>query len=434
MATLNMQVIQYVNTSVTKDLNLSIVGDVTWSTTPTYPNYIYDQKVSLKLGELNDTFSFKIPNINGTYINSFNLQDKIQIYYLLNSATADSTNLIMPGLIKRIEERVTEGKGKELTISGVSFGELMVNGLTFADVSNVTAFEYIQAALNNVKLNVPKFPVTWNAGNPLLYKYSGESGGDQVFAGAAFPDIFGGGSVSYFNKSLNKILERFLNEDYTGDGRYFWYINTQNELVIRKRMTVITGNITEGTDAIVSMQIDNDTSDIRNFIVVKCGNDPAGHPITTSYRDNVSMAQYGMRYWLLKTADAGDLLEQCKNSTASWSSTSMYPPAYPFTCPWKDINNATVTASSDSDFVAKFRTQVKVLGENNGKQFAASHNKGYKRIVLELPPTLNWKIGDIINCTIPSYNLTNFRIRVYEIEYNNNSTILTLKEEFLNSL
>jgi hypothetical protein len=415
--------VQYINTSANPDLNLSIIGNVTWSTTPSYPAYTYDQNITLNLGSLNDTFSFKVPNYNNAQRSNYRLQDKILLYQLLNGASIDPSNLMIYGLVKKIEERTTDSKQKELTISGVSFSEVMTQAVTFADQTNVTCFEFIKKLFDTIKANMPTFPVTWDPNNPLTKKYNPVT---KIYDGLDLPKMNSGGSVSYFNWSMDRYLDRFLNETYTGDGRYFWYVDQNNQLCIRKMLQDPLGNITEGVDKITSFNITMDTSDIRNWILVKCGNDANGNPVTTYYYNPVSAAQYGLRYYMIKTTDADDLIQACRKSVSGWDTTSSFPPVYPFILPWNGASVANNKAFNDA-----LRAQAKVQGKNNGEAFANSHNKGWKQVTIELPPTMNWHMGDIISLTFPSYGLNDLRIRVYTIQYTNTSTVLTLKEEYL---
>ena len=434
MSKINFYIKDYQNTSANSGLNFSVIGGTTWSSSATIMDTVYDTVASVKLGNLNDTFSFKIDNIGSRNKDTFRLQDKIQIYQLFDSATASSSNILFTGLVKAIEERVDEQK-QFLNIKGVSFDEMITNGLCFVDLVDVTVFQFLQQCVvslqNYTKPNAgtAEFYLKWNSGNPTTKAYNSLTG---LYDGADLPKMLGGGRVSYFNKTLNQLLNLFLNEQYTGDGRYFWYVNTDGELVIRKMVYNPIGSLTEGTDNILSRNMTVDTTQIYNCIVVQAGTDPAGRAISTFYQDAMLTAQYGVRPFLLKTNDANTLIEQeRKANPSSWTSTSLYPSSYPYTCSWKDENSAVVTASSDSDFVTKFRTEVKRRGRNNATYFVSAHSKGMRQFIFELPPTNNFHLGDIVTCNFPSYNIQNFNIRIYQIDYSYNSTILTFKEEYL---
>lgn len=428
MSTINHKLTVYTNTSTVADNNWSTIGGVTWSSTPWYPSTIMDPRISIKLGNLNDTFEFKIDNINNRNINTFRLQDKIVFNQLLDGASVDGSNQLMTGLVKSVHERVEE-RGAVLTIKGVSFDEIITNGLEFADLTNVTIFEFLSYCLTSLKQRAPAFPLEWDSGNPLLYKYNPSTGN---YDGDAYPKVFGGGRISYFNKTMDQLLNYFLNDAYTGDGRYYWYISKDAKLVIRKMTYNSKGSITEGATNMLSYNCTVNTNEIFNAIVVQAGYDPAGNAVSTYQQNDTSVAQYGIKPYLLKTNDCNTLLQAERLAQPSkWTNTSTYPSSYPYTCSWK-VGGVAVIATSNSDFVSKFRTQIKdVVGKASANEFISKHSRGMREVTIELPPTNMWSLGDIVNLTIPSYGLINFPIRIYQIDYTYDNTLLTLKEEVL---
>ena len=423
----NYSVQDYQNTQSNAGLNFSVIGGTVWSSTPVTMDTVYDPSISMKLGNLNDTFSFKIDNINNRNKDTFRLQDKLQFNLLIDSASAVSSNWIFTGLVKAIEER-TDERNNFLTIKGVSFDELVTNGLVAAvDLSNVTIFQFLYACVLNLQAYTKpnatsQFYLKWNSGNPMLKKYNPLTGN---YDGDNLPAVLGGGQISYYNKTLDQLLNIFLNDQYTGDGRYYWYVNPQQELVIRKMIFSPVGSLTEGVDDIISYNMTVDTTQIYNTIVVQAGNDPNGRAISTFYQDAMLTAQYGVRPFLLKTNDANRLMEQeRKMQPSKWSSVSSYP-SYPYTPSWGG------SCSSNSDWVTSFRNQVKIVGKISGSNFVSQHSKGMRQFVIELRPRVDFKLGDIITCTFPSYNISNFNIRIYQIDYSYDNLILTLKEEYL---
>jgi hypothetical protein len=423
----------YQNTSSYSGLNFSVIGGTTWSLTPWEVTTAYDLRLSRKLGNLNDTWDFKIDNIGNRNKDTFRLQDKMVFSLSLNSSSVSGSQ-VFSGMVKAIEERCDE-KGPFLNIKGVSFDEFVTNGLCYVDETDVTVFQFLERATlslqNRTKPNdsTGQFYLKWNSGNPSTQAYNSITGN---YDGVALPKFLGGGKVSYYNKTLDQLLNTFLNEQYTGDGRYYWYVNVDQELVIRKMLFNSVATIIEGTTDMISYQLTVDTTQIYNLVIVQAGSDPNGRAISTYADDSMLIAQYGVRPFLLKTNDSNILSEQERKVNSSyWSTTSQYPITYPYTCGWKDENDAVVTATNDADFLNKFRTEVKRRGKNNALFFISSHSKGMRQFTIELPPQLTYRLGDIISCTFPSYNISNFPIRVYQIDYSYDNVVLTLKEEYL---
>lgn len=398
----------------------STTGAGTWSSTPTNLTDAFDCKVSLSIGDLNDTFSFKIPNTDNNAITRFNIQDNINMHLLLDGASAASSNMVINGTIKNISEEFGE-KGKVLRIEGKSFGEISTTGIGFVDLTNVNVMQFLDAYRNSIFLRNRNFGISWNADNPSVKS-----------DGLAFSALNGGGKIAEFDKSLNVVLDKYLTNEFTGDGNYYWYINTLKELCIRKQEINPSGVLTEGTD-MVSCRYGVDPNSIYNYVVVKCGYDPNGRPITTRAEDPVSQSIYQLQYYMLvNTKISQDLLESERMTNPSyWSSTSAYPTSYPYTSVWKTVNGATVTSSTNGQYMSNFRVQAKRIGELEGLSFIDGHSGLFKKFTLVLRPTVGYSVGSVLSITSASYNLTNLPMRIEDIDYSDEGTILTLTEKVI---
>lgn len=402
-------------------LNYKSTGDGTWSGSADTLTDVYDVGVILNIGDKNDTFVFKTQNYRNTKLKAdvagvrqadFRAPDNVNIHYLINGDSVASSNLIMNGLIKRPSETLA-GKGRMIKVAGVSFSEIATTGLCFVDATNVNVMEFLAQAINSIALRNTNFGVSWDLPaskfNPITGLYDGDS----------FPLVNGGASIKEFDKSLNALLDKYLQEAYTGDGRYFWYINNTKTLVARKRSVgVFTGTLTEGED-FKTVKYDINTDDVKNFIIVKAGLDAYNKPITTRYDDPASRAKFGFKYYMLiDTKISGDLL-----SAEGLASSSKFPDSYPHTTSWG------VSTNSDDSFNTALRTQAKIIGVNKGEAFATAHNKGFKKVTVSKKPTLNHGVGDRIKITSPSYGLTEEAMRITSVSYFTNSVELMLEEE-----
>jgi hypothetical protein len=379
----------------------------TWGTGTTL-TYNYDTTANQNLGSLNDTWSFKVDNIRNSIISTFKSQDRIKIYYCINGDSISTSNLIMDGLVKSVQEDLADSK--VLRVEGKSFGEVATNALVFTErgaQNNLNVMQFIAQAVNSVQLFDSNFNIL------------GVTAPSTKRDGSAFPVINSGGKITEFNVSLASVLDKYLQDKYTGDGRYYWYINNARYLVIAPRLgSTVKAVLTEGVDyKTARYRINSD--DVRNYIVVKCGSDAYGRKITTKYDDVVSRAKHGFKYYLLiKESIADDLIER-----NSGSADSKFPASYPYVTSWGE------TASSDDDYNDKLRAQVKSIGKAEGKAFAALHNKGLVQIDISLKPTNSYAIGDYLQITAPSYNLSLKEMRVKSVNYTEDDVDLTLVEE-----
>jgi len=384
-----------------------------WSTTPEEITDAYDIDVSLSLGDLNDTANFSIPNTNNSRITGFVKEDKITIHLLEGSETYDDTNVIFVGLIKNISEKVNRGT-KVLDVDCISIAEVLSTGLVYSSTTNVDVMQYLQHCLDVIKNYDKTFSVklTWDTAlNPTVKKDT-----------TAFPKLNGGGLVSDKDKSFNTIINKFLTEQYLQDGQYYWFVDVDNKLKIRARLNNPVATLIEGTD-MISAKYALDPQ-VFNFIVVKCGFDSETRPITTRAVDYTSIGKNGFKYYMLVDNSIASDLYASDNVEQGG-----YPTAYPHTCSWKDENGDTVTATSDSDYRTKFRTQCKIAGTNYGLKWINLNSTVGKKFTIELMPTKNFTVGEVVTIYSPSYNLNHVNMRIQDIQYSNSNTVLTLKED-----
>jgi hypothetical protein len=368
----------------------------TWSGSPTTVTDAYDIQASTAMGTAQDLCSFKVPNNRDKNISNFARQDKVEIYLSINGATASNSTLIMTGLIKNITEQISN-KGKFLLIDAVSFSEVATNALVFATTGtshSMDVMEFLQACLSSVSLRNGTFNITWHPSNPTQ-KWNTTT---NSYTGGAFPTLSSGSEVREFDKSLASILDKYLTNEYTGDGKYYWFVDKDNYLVVAKRAVgADVGSLTEGVD-FKTGKFTYDIKDVKNYVIVKCGLD-IGDPqsqITTRADDPVSRAKNGFRYYVLVDTQS----------------------------------RATVLAENNySGTNAGFREAVKAKGRAVGEDFIKRYKDGVYSATLSLPPTMNYAIGDSITVTAPSFNLSNKKLRIREVSWDIDSTTLTLLEE-----
>lgn len=371
----------------------------------------YDVVCNQSLGEMNDTFSFKIPNVRGARDGDFNSQDRIEIHLLLNGASTASSNLIFNGLIKTVTEDITE-TSKVLRVEGKSFGEIATNAITFAArpaVSNVTAMSFINAAARSVELFDSDFGIT-AYDIPTLKK-------DGV---TSFPVINGGAKVTEFNRSLNSVLNKYCSNEYTEDGNYFWYIDNQRILHVKPRLTNdLVKVFVEGSD-FKTARIRRDDSKVKNYVIVKAGNSPKGSPISTYADDVVSRAKYGFKYYML--VDVG-ITDRIISKELGAYRNGQEPLAYPITT----SDGTVITDLDDWDDYVKAKALIEA--GKAGDTYILNHQSGLLEITIVTPPTSEYSVGDYVQVTSPSYGLTNYPMRIKEINWNVEDTTLTLVEE-----
>lgn len=396
-----------------KAVRYPTIGNGLWDSTGTVVSNAYDIDVSLSIGNLNDTMNFSIANTKNLVTSTWNINDKVDIHLLFSGETYSSSNIIFTGIVKNISETYSE-KSKVLEFNCVSLGEVLTTGIVTANNTNVDVMQHLQSCLNSISRVNDKFVVTWDSSNPTLKQ-------DGV---TAFPKINGGGYVTDFNVSFNTVIEKYLTDKYMQDGNYYWYVSTENKLVIRPRTNTSLYTLNEGVD-FINMKYTYDPQ-IYNWIHIKCGFDPANRPISTFQADYTSIAKYGQKYYMLVN---NQIAEDIMTAEGLTTSTNVYPSSYPHVCSWKDENGNTVTATNDNDFRNKFREQAKVAGKSYAQKFISMNSGLRKKFTLILTPSRNYTLGTVITVNAPSYNMVSKKMRITDIQYSGINTILTVKED-----
>jgi hypothetical protein len=407
-----------------------IGGTGVWSSSPTTINDAYDTSVSLGIGDTKDVFEFKLPNYRNANIGLYNGQDRVEIYLLINDATADTvngSNLLMNGVIKKVTEDVND-KGRALRIEGTSFSEIITNALVFYDTGTthtLDVMELLNACLLSIENFDRNFNISWDNTNPTQ-KYNPVS---KAYDGGAYPLVDNGEQIREYYKSFNSVLDKYLQDSYTGDGRYYYYVRNTTPsnavLSIRKRTADFDAAITEGVD-FYNAKYAIDNSEVRNFIVVKCGYDPANKPITTRYDNIVSRAKHGFKYYMLIDHNiAGELMNKERLLYPSrYTESSNFPNSYAsYTTSWG------VSVSSNETFVSAFIAEAKRLGKDRGKAFSTLYENGLIKVTVETVPTLDYNLGSKYSLTAPSYDLTNKLVRLSDITWSEERTSITFEEE-----
>lgn len=416
------------------------VNDKRWSNSSTLIKNI-STTVKTAIGSTKNTFSFKVINVNDEYTSLFNVNDKINIYATKNSDTYTSNNLIMNGVIKEVIKKI-EGSTEIINIKGIDYSEVIMNAITFVSpTAPVNVMDILQEGINVVNdrsraySTQDSFYVGWNADNPTT-KHNGD----------AFPLLY---NIREYDVSMLSLLEKYLTPEYLDDDKYYWYINLDNELVIRKRLaetTLISGEkatLTEGQD-IYSATIGIANDNVRNWIIWKAGFGPDGKSIQGFLQNSESINKQGIKPWILLLSTANDVIQYEKKENSNMSVGSLYPSTYPYTTSYKSsfdysINKGlvditategnSVTVDNDSEWNYAFDREVRWQGNSKAQRFLDLNSKGYLKVDLELPLTTIYEVGQVVEFTSQRNGLISKQLRINEINYSIHGTDLTLKED-----
>lgn len=409
-------------------------GEHSSTVTSTLSGY-HDPIVRTRLGEGRDTFEFKFLNNNGNFDNYFQTGDKVVIYYGVNtpSSSLTSTDILMTGVVNDVP--FMDGAKNVQRVAGNNYSETLMNAITFTDGTSRTIPQFMSDAIAAVNVNNQTFAVTWSSTNPSVKT-----------DGTAFPN-----GERWYNKSLLQLMERYSSRAYNDDVNYYWYVNPQNELIWRPQLSASQASAVADFDAstakYTAMKSKKDTKDVVNFVIIKGDTTPSGKIIQTRVDNAESRVRNGFKPRIITSVAnyAKTLVETDRAANPSdFDEGDTNPNSYPFTTAWtskvvKASNptmavDSTVTCASAKEYNTAVELQAIYELEREADRFLEARGSGKIQVEITFSPgnTPNgsiWRIGDVINVTIPELGKTNDPMRVESAEYSNTTEKYTLIED-----
>lgn len=393
-----------------------------------------------EMGDTKDKFSFTTTNFNGELNNYFNPNDKIAIYRTSNATTFTPDDVLMVGTIKDTPID-SSGSRADLKVEGYNFSESVFGAIVFFEAVNKTPPEIIKQALNNAATNNLNFKVEWHPDN------------DTAISGITYPEY----TERFFNKTLRKILEKYSAKPKVGDNKpSYYYVDKDNRLVWRPQTETVDYSFNYDSNAVRQIKFGKDTKGIKNYIILKGGQDASGHQIQTRYVDYSSVSKHGTKYYFLISENntAKNLIDtDIANTYGDDPSPDGYPDitAVAFTTAWKSQANQkyttskynvevipgqtiTINTGSQEDnrkaYNEVVREEIKRALKAEGEAFARARAFGKLEVELEFRAgEMPWLLGNLITCTLPQLGVTDKPLRVQDVQYTTESDTFTLIED-----
>lgn len=398
----------------------------THSTTAINIDSAYDISFRTNIGDGKDSFQFKVKNFGNKYDDYFQIGDRVSIYRKVDSSTIASSDILVNGTITEIP--IDEDSSRNhVVIKGNNYTETLMQALAFVSAEGLTIPQFFQQALNSVNANNPNFQVTWASSNPSTKQ-----------DGSAFPTV----NETWNYKSILMLLEKYSSKKYTEDGNYYFYVNTDNELVWKPRNQTPVGSYSASTGYHKMIKVRRDKKGVVTFVIAKGQRTPSGLPISTFVQNSPAMAKHGFKpYLMISQANYVDNLTQLDRNTypSSFDEGDTNPNTYNFTTAWNSLVTATsptmtpgnpVTVSNDKEYNIAIRNQVKYLLKQDAQTIIDLNKNGKLQVQLDFSPgAVGWGLGDVITVTIPEAGKSNEFMRVAEVNYGQSTDSFVLEED-----
>lgn len=231
-----------------------------------------------------DSFNFSVNNSKKQFIKSdyslfFEIEDGIKIYFKNSSDTFTDNDLIISGMITEISCD-SSVDGRSIDIQGRNRLEMILKNLKPAGYSSKTASYIIGNLIDQTNKD--------NDTNPS--KQISKSISTTTY------------SFDYTEEYLPvyQHIERLSSNEYTQNGAYIYWLDTDNAFHWQPRPTTISSTITEGTDYILKIKAEKGSWNVINVIVINAGDDLNGNPVLTLCPNWDSIYQIGAKWKYLQ--------------------------------------------------------------------------------------------------------------------------------------
>lgn len=409
----------------------ALVNGVVSPTVTDTTTKFFDPSIKQSIGDGRDTFEFKVTNFNNNFDNFYNVGDRFDIYYDVDTTT--KTSLIMNGTITAIPSEESFNSNF-IRVSGNNYSETLMQALAFVSDKNITIDEYFKRAFNSSNVTNLNFPITWHPSNPSLNQ-----------DGVPFPVI----NETWNYKSILKLVEKYSRKEYTGDGfNYYFFIDNENRFVWRPRLSNPVSTFSDNVNNFKNLKTKRDKSRVINFVIAKGGRSPSNRPMTIYKQNSASTAKNGFKPFLdLSQATwSDDRVDEDRLSDAvNFPQGVSHPIGYPFSTSWNSLITETANASQNIPTMTtgasvscanadEYDQAVFLNTRERLRQSAAAiiedRKNGVLMIEIEFNPNdFAWGLGDAISITIPRIDKNNDVMRVSSVDYSTTAIRVTLEED-----
>jgi len=364
-----------------KILHFGKKRDGSYKSTPTELSSIVSIGVSLQMGESADSFSFNLSNVDNYQYELLQIDDRVMIYGVIDS----EETLLLDGLING-KTNTSNSNSKIVTISGLNLLEKMFNSLVSTTGESVT--KTASYWIKNIIDQVNEFNSLGGTNRRILY--SPTSIHETTL------------KVSYrkgFEKAF-KLIEELSNDDYTGDGQYYYYLDENNYFYWQPLRKTISKELSVGQD-IKTHKTQQGMYDVVNYIIMNCGKSPYGSTILQMGYDNQSITKYGWKVKLVtRESIANEMINKDRRSKPNlWDEDKAFPNIYPYIPSWKDAETGVISSNSDynKEFVkAAQRIAIKEINGLLSKSVGATY-----KVNVSVNPSFDYALGELCTLTIP---------------------------------
>lgn len=419
----------------------------TWAGSSTHLPFARNVMVKRGIGKVKDTFDFKLTNAHNTYFESGGIKpdedDKIRVWFWSDTpwsslaTTEKNFALQIDGIITDVTQ--TTSTGREISIKGTSFFDLIFKGLVFVRDKNLTLSHTI---IQNVISQL-------NSINPNRVIYGANSsewtalGNDETTKTIQYTSSY---------KSVIEIIEDLSTNKYTGDGDFKYLVKyniveDRYDFLWNRKGTTESLTLVEGISNIQNLKLNKNKDEVVNAVIYNVGFDANEVPHDFLYFDPSKIVSGGgsWKYITTETQDVTqDLITaEYEADRTKWEETTdgtrkeNYPKDGDF--PWTfqfNIRNddgtyqsTTATASNDDDYNDAIVDEAEWVGKFRVMDIIDRFGEAKWGGSIVVPQSNETNEGELISLTSASYDFSSKKLRMNEIHNDLNVSIYKTKED-----
>lgn len=267
--------------------------------------------------------------------------------------------------------------------------------------------------------------------------------------------------IAYTSKyrTAVEMIQDLSGDTYTGNGQYIFYVNFNStaldangytgryEFIWQPKQTQSTSTISETGDYIEKIDESKTTDDVVNCVIFNAGADLNGYGIEGLNFD-FSFTGYGLKWQYISSTSYlfnSIVSQEVSTNIAEFpvdsnnKPTSQFPSSYPYTFVTIKTRDSltgeslggTIVAANATEYNQALRNEALALGKMATKTIINLYNRPRFDVKVQFGRASNqqFALGGVYTMQFPSFGINNRLMRIYGIDYNYDSTIVTFKED-----
>jgi len=381
-----------------------------------------------------DSFQMMMPNPEASNVGSIQVGDRIQIYMYSYGESPSISNLLIDGLITEFRQAISNKR--EYTVNGKGRLDALLNVKLPAGYLTTGSYNRSPLIIKNlVGLASDRSDAPITAELESLGGYIRDA--PLVGSAGSYPII----NFTRPYTSVADMLYELSNTEFTDDGLYTPWVDTENNLHWQPNLSTTSGSIYESQTR--NTKVARGIWDVINALIFHAGEDAYGMGILDVATNDKSRALHGEHWDFRRIDKAGQLMIDERNlSPGSFTDESYpFPGSYPYTFNMESETGSILTATNNSDYNDDVRLLAREQAMKIARDMVDIEGGARFKCEFEMPFSLDYQRNALMYVSVPSQgwegtDVKKLRIKkiLHQLDSGGATTKLTLMQDPRDSL